>query len=113
MTCCNPYKTGPVYENRKSEEPPKEVLRGPCCPLFKVTSIICVGNEVLLTLDDCTYLKAPLTVVDESVIKGKSGTLTAKIEELTKALESYVRKNELVDVANWSGEVKFKAYPAE
>lgn len=180
MSCCVPCRTETVYENRKAatqaaqkeadcqkqleaalkkvaelEAQIAEAHKNPCCPAFKIESITGVGKEVLVTFDNCTYIKAPMDVVDESLSKAKTDADSAKVEELTKALEAlktkvdevaakedkdtvfdpsalearikaledapagekvdtteFVRKDELVDVQNWAGTVRFKAYPA-
>lgn len=180
MSCCVPCRTETVYENRKAatqaaqkeadcqkqleaalkkvaelEAQIAEAHKNPCCPAFKIESVTTVGKEVIVTFDNCTYLKAPMDVVDESLGKAKTDADTVKIEELSKALEAlkakveevtvkedkdtvfdpsalearikaledapagekvdttkFVRKDELVDVQNWAGTVRFKAYPA-
>lgn len=179
MSCCVPCRTETVYENRKAatqaaqkeadcqkqleaalkkvaelEAQIAEAHKNPCCPLFKIESITGVGKEVLVTFDNCTYIKAPMDVVDESLSKAKTDADSAKVEELSKALEAlkakveevaakedkdtvyddsalaarvkaledapagdkvdtskFVRKDELVDVQNWAGITRFKAYP--
>jgi hypothetical protein len=154
-----------------------EAAKKPCCPAFKIESVTTVGKEVIVTFDNCTYLKAPMDVVDESLGKAKTNADAAKVDELSKALEElkakveevaakedkdtvyddsalvkriealetkedkdtvfdpsalearikalenapagdkvdtteFVRKDELVDVQNWAGTTRFKAYPA-
>lgn len=176
MSCCNPCDKTVHFDNRSAErrvqancqkqleealekikvlEAEKaEKAKNPCCPTFKIESITAVGKEVIVTFDNCTYLKAPMDVVDESLGKAKTDADTAKVDELSKALEElkskveevaskedkdtvyddsalvkriealedapagdnldttkFVRKDELIDVANWSGTVRFKAYP--
>lgn len=203
MSCCVPCRTETVYENRKAatqaaqkeadcqkqleaalkkvaelEAQIVEAHKNPCCPAFKIESVTTVGKEVIVTFDNCTYLKAPMDVVDESLGKAKTDADTVKIEELSKALEAlktkveevaakedkdtvyddsalvkriealetkedkdtvfdpsalearvkaledapagekvdttkFVRKDELVDVQNWAGTTRFKAYPAD
>lgn len=180
MSYCVPCRTETVYENRKAatqaaqkeadcqkqleaalkkvaelEAQIAEAHKNPCCPLFEIESITGVGKEVLVTFDNCTYIKAPMDVVDESLGKAKTDVDSAKVEELSKALEAlktkvdevaakedkdtvyddsalaarvkaledtpagdkvdttaFVRKDELVDVQNFAGTVRFKAYPA-
>ena len=117
MSCCVPCKTETVYENRKAaaqaaqkeadcqkqleaalkkvaelEAQIAEAHKNPCCPLFKIESITGVGKEVLVTFDNCTYIKAPMDVVDESLSKAKTDADSAKVEELTKALEALKTK---------------------
>lgn len=200
MSCCNPCNKTVHFDNRSAErrvqancqkqleealekikvlEAEKaEKSKNPCCPTFKIESITAVGKEVIVTFDNCTYLKAPMDVVDESLGKAKIDADTAKVDELSKALEelktkveevaakedkdtvyddsalvkriealetkedkdtifdpsalearvkaledapagdrvdttAFVRKDELVDVQNWAGTVRFKAYPAD
>ena len=199
MSCCNPCDKTVHFDNRSAErrvqancqkqleealekikvlEAEKaEKSKNPCCPTFKIESITAVGKEVIVTFDNCTYLKAPMDIVDESLGKAKTDADTVKIEELSKALEAlkakveevtakedkdtvyddsalvkriealetkedkdtvfdpsalearikaledapagekvdttkFVRKDELVDVQNWAGTTRFKAYPA-
>ena len=117
MSCCVPCRTETVYENRKAatqaaqkeadcqkqleaalkkvaelEAQIAEAHKNPCCPLFKIESITGVGKEVLVTFDNCTYIKAPMDVVDESLSKAKTDADSAKVEELTKALEAVKTK---------------------
>lgn len=203
MSCCVPCRTETVYENRKAatqaaqkeadcqkqleaalkkvaelEAQIAEAHKNPCCPAFKIESVTTVGKEVIVTFDNCTYLKAPMDIVDESLGKAKTDADTVKIEELSKALEElktkveevtakedkdtvyddsalvkriealetkedkdtvfdpsalearikaledapagdkvdttkFVRKDELVDVQNWAGTTRFKAYPVD
>ena len=118
MSCCVPCKTETVYENRKAaaqresdcqkqleaalkkvaelEAQIAETHKNPCCPLFKVESITAVGKEVIITFDNCTYLKAPMSVVDESLGKAKTDADTTKVDELSKALEELKTKVEEV-----------------
>ena len=200
MSCCNPCDKTVHFDNRSAErrvqancqkqleealekikvlEAEKaEKAKNPCCPTFKIESITAVGKEVIVTFDNCTYLKAPMDVVDESLGKAKTDADSAKVEELSKALEAlktkvdevaakedkdtvyddsalvkriealetkedkdtvfdpsalearvkaledapagekvdttkFVRKDELVDVQNWAGTTRFKAYPVD
>lgn len=131
------------------------------CDERKVVSISKAGDSLIIALDDCTFFKADMSVLDPCVCgkEGEAGgnatdaeaikTLKdsiAKLQEKVTALEAkedkdtvfdpsalearvkaledapagdridtaaYVRKDELVDIQNWSGEVKFKAYPAQ
>lgn len=117
MSYCVPCRTETVYENRKAatqaaqkeadcqkqleaalkkvaelEAQIAEAHKNPCCPLFKIESITGVGKEVLVTFDNCTYIKAPMDVVDEFLSKAKTDADTAKVEELTKALEALKTK---------------------
>nr|DAF25392.1 MAG TPA: hypothetical protein [Caudoviricetes sp.] len=117
MSYCVPCRTETVYENRKAathaaqkeadcqkqleaalkkvaelEAQIAEAHKNPCCPLFKIESITSVGKEVLVTFDNCTYTKAPMDVVDESLSKAKTDADSAKVEELSKALEALKTK---------------------
>lgn len=121
MSYCVPCRTETVYENRKAatqaaqkeadcqkqleaalkkvaelEAQIAEAHKNPCCPLFKIESITGVGKEVLVTFDNCTYIKAPMNVVDESLSKAKTDADSAKVEELSKALEALKTKVEEV-----------------
>lgn len=178
MSCCNPCDKTVYFDNRSAErrvqtncqkqleealekikvlEAEKaEKAKNPCCPTFKIESITAVGKEVIVTFDNCTYLKASIAVVDESLGKAKTDADTTKVDELSKALEelkskveevaskedkdtvyddsalaarvkaledapagdrvdttAFVRKDELVEVQNWAGTARFKAYPAD
>ena len=114
MSCCNPCDKTVHFDNRSAErrvqancqkqleealekikvlEAEKaEKSKNPCCPTFKIESITAVGKEVIVTFDNCTYLKAPMDVVDESLGKAKTDADSAKVEELTKALEALKTK---------------------
>lgn len=133
------------------------------CDERKVVSISKAGDSLIIALDDCTFFKADMSVLDPCVCgkEGEAGgnatdaeaikalkdsiaklqekvtTLEAKedkdkdtvfdpsaLEARIKALEDapagdkvdttkFVRKDELVDVQNWAGTVRFKAYPAD
>ena len=121
MSCCVPCRTETVYENRKAatqaaqkeadcqkqleaalkkvaelEAQIAEAHKNPCCTAFKIESVTTVGKEVIVTFDNCTYLKAPMDVVDESLGKAKTDADTIKIEELSKALEALKAKVEEV-----------------
>lgn len=131
------------------------------CDERKVVSISKAGDSLIIALDDCTFFKADMSVLDTCVC-GKEGEAggnatdaeaikalkdsIAKLQEKVTALEAkedkdtvfdpsalearvkaledapagdkvdtskFVRKDELVDVQNWSGAVRFKAYPAD
>ena len=164
--CCPSVTPVDPEENKKPEDSKKEeqkpdvqpvptpVPPKPCCHDFKVQHITVVGDEVLVVLDDCTFLKAPLTVLDKSVGTAKDEMDKANVTELQKALAEltekvktleskedkntvyddsalaarvkaledtpagdkvdttvFVRKDELVDVQNFAGTTRFKAYP--
>lgn len=118
MSCCNPCDKTVHFDNRSAErrvqancqkqleealekikvlEAEKaEKAKNPCCPVFKIESITAVGKEVIVTFDNCTYLKAPMDVVDESLGKAKTDADTAKVDELSKALEALKTKVEEV-----------------
>lgn len=153
------------------------------CDERKVVSISKAGDSLIIALDDCTFFKADMSVLDACVC-GKEGEAggnatdaeaikslkdsIAKLQEKVTALEAkedkdtvfdpsaleariaalenkadkdtvyddtalaarvkaledapagdrvdttaFVRKDELVDVANFAGTVRFKAYPAD
>lgn len=118
MSCCNPCDKTVHFDNRSAErrvqancqkqleealekikvlEAEKaEKAKNPCCPTFKIESITAVGKEVIVTFDNCTFLKAPMSVVDESLGKAKTDADTAKVDELSKALEELKSKVEEV-----------------
>lgn len=210
--CCPSVTPVDPEENKKPEDSKKEeqkpdvqpvptpVPPKPCCHDFKVQHVTVVGDEVFVILDDCTFLKAPLSVLDKSVSTAKDEMDKANVAELDKAVKDlqeklaklaekedkdtifdpesligriaalegkedkdtvyddtairnliealqnkedkdtvfdpsalearikaledapagekvdttkFVRKDELVDVQNWAGTVRFKAYPAD
>lgn len=114
MSCCNPWDKTEYFDNRNAErriqancqkqleealekikvlEAEKaEKAKNPCCPTFKIESITTVGKEVIVTFDNCTYLKAPMSVVDESLGKAKTEADSAEVSELSKALEELKTK---------------------
>lgn len=165
--CCPSVTPVDPEENKKPEDSKKEeqkpdvqpvptpVPPKPCCHDFKVQHVTVVGDEVFVILDDCTFLKAPLSVLDKSVSTAKDEMDKANVTELDKAVKdlqeklaklaekedkdtvyddsalvkrvkaledtpagdkvdttAFVRKDELVDVQNWAGTTRFKAYPA-
>ena len=165
--CCPSVTPVDPEENKKPEDSKKEeqkpdvqpvptpVPPKPCCHDFNVQHITVVGDEVFVILDDCTFLKAPLSVLDKSVSTAKDEMDKANVTELDKAVKDlqeklaklaekedkdtvfdpsalearvkaledapagekvdttkFVRKDELVDVQNWAGTTRFKAYPA-
>lgn len=152
------------------------------CDERKVVSISKAGDSLIIALDDCTFFKADMSVLDACVCGGEGtganpadvaamkalkdsiaklqekvtaleakedkdtvfdpATLEARVTALegkqdkdtvyddsalaarVKALEDapagdkvdttkFVRKDELVDVQNWAGTVRFKAYPVD
>jgi len=210
--CCPSVTPVDPEENKKPEDSKKEeqkpdvqpvptpVPPKPCCHDFNVQHITVVGDEVFVILDDCTFLKAPLSVLDKSVSTAKDEMDKANVAELDKAVKDlqeklaklaekedkdtifdpesligriaalegkedkdtvyddtairnliealqnkedkdtvfdpsalearikaledapagdkvdttkFVRKDELIDVQNWAGTVRFKAYPAD
>lgn len=90
--CC-PSAT-PVTEVKKPEVKPlpAPVPPKPCCHTFKVENITVVGEEVFVILDDCTFLKAPKTVLDKSVSEYKNAEAEASLEALQKALTELTTK---------------------
>ena len=151
------------------------------CDERKVVSISKAGDSLIIALDDCTFFKADMSVLDSCVCGDGTGAnpadvalikslkdSIAKLQEKVTALEAkedkdtvfnpesligriaaleskedkdtvyddtalaarvkaledapagdrvdttaFVRKDELVDVANFAGTVRFKAYPAD
>lgn len=95
--CC-PSVT-PVTEDKKPEVKPlpTPVPPKPCCHTFKVENITVVGEEVFVILDDCTFLKAPKTVLDKSVSEYKDAESKANLEALQKALDELKPKVEALE----------------
>ena len=152
------------------------------CDERKVVSISKAGDSLIIALDDCTFFKADMSVLDACVCGGEGTGANpadvaamkalkdsiAKLQEKVTALEAkedkdtvfdpsalearvaaleskedkdtvyddsalaarvkaledaptgdkvdttkFVRKDELVDVQNWAGTVRFKAYPVD
>ena len=117
MSCCNPCGTSVTYENRRAEEQAAktnkelqqklentlkelaelkakqaEMASHPCCPLFKVESITKAGSEVLITFDNCTFVKAPMSIVDNALMQGKSEENSNTVEALKQTLEELKTK---------------------
>lgn len=117
MSCCNPCGTSVTYENRKAEEQATktnkelqqkledtlkelaelkakqaEMTSHPCCPLFKVESITKAGSEVLITFDNCTFVKAPMSIIDNALFQGKPEENSNTVEALKQALEELKTK---------------------
>lgn len=95
--CC-PSVT-PVTEDKKPEAKPlpTPVPPKPCCHTFKVENITVVGEEVFVILDDCTFLKAPKSVLDKSVSECKDAESKANLEALQKALDELKPKVEALE----------------
>lgn len=95
--CC-PSVT-PVTEDKKPEAKPlpTPVPPKPCCHTFKVENITVVGEEVFVILDDCTFLKAPKSVLDKSVSECKDAEAKASLEALQKALDELKPKVEALE----------------
>lgn len=95
--CC-PSVT-PVTEDKKPEVKPlpTPVPPKPCCHTFKVENITVVGEEVFVILDDCTFLKAPKSVLDKSVSECKDAEAKASLEALQKALDELKPKVEALE----------------
>lgn len=117
MSCCNPCDTSVTYENRRAEEQAAktnkelqqklentlkelaelkakqaEMTSHSCCPLFKVESITKAGSEVLITFDNCTFVKAPMSIVDNALMQDKSEENSNTVEALKQALEELKTK---------------------
>lgn len=81
------------------------------------------GKEDKDTVYDDTAIRNLITALQNKEDKDTvfdPSALEARIKALEDApagdridTTAYVRKDELVDIQNWSGEVKFKAYPAQ
>nr|DAT58319.1 MAG TPA: hypothetical protein [Caudoviricetes sp.] len=81
------------------------------------------GKEDKDTVYDDTAIRNLITALQNKEDKDTvfdPSALEARIKALEDApagdrinTRAYVRKDELVDIQNWSGEVKFKAYPAQ
>lgn len=95
--CC-PSVT-PVTEDKKPEAKPLPTPVPPkqCCHTFKVENITVVGEEVFVILDDCTFLKAPKSVLDKSVSESKDNESKATLEALQKALDELKPKVEALE----------------
>lgn len=95
--CC-PSVT-PVTEDKKPEAKPlpTPVPPKPCCHTFKVENITVVGEEVFVILDDCTFLKAPKSVLDKSVSECKDAEAKASLEALQKVLDELKPKVEALE----------------
>lgn len=102
--CCPSVTPVDPEENKKPEDSKKEeqkpdvqpvptpVPPKPCCHDFNVQHITVVGDEVFVILDDCTFLKAPLTVLDKSVSTAKDEMDKANVTELDKAVKDLQEK---------------------
>lgn len=102
--CCPSVTPVDPEENKKPEDSKKEeqkpdvqpvptpVPPKPCCHDFNVQHITVVGDEVFVILDDCTFLKAPLTVLDKSVSTAKDEMDKANVAELDKAVKDLQEK---------------------
>lgn len=62
------------------------------CDERRIVSISRAGNDVIVTLSDCTYLRAPMSVVDGSVKQSIQNS-----DDLVKAVEELQRKFALLD----------------
>lgn len=102
--CCPSVTPVDPEENKKPEDSKKEeqkpdvqpvptpVPPKPCCHDFNVQHITVVGDEVFVILDDCTFLKAPLSVLDKSVSTAKDEMDKANVAELDKAVKDLQEK---------------------
>ena len=96
-TGCCPSAT-PVAEDKPEVKPlPTPVPPKSCCYTFKVENITVVGEEVFVILDDCTFLKAPKSVLDKSVSECKDNETKATVEALQKALDALKPKVEALE----------------
>ena len=102
--CCPSVTPVDPEENKKPEDSKKEeqkpdvqpvptpVPPKPCCHDFNVQHITVVGDKVFVILDDCTFLKAPLSVLDKSVSTAKDEMDKANVTELDKAVKDLQEK---------------------
>lgn len=82
------------------------------CDERRVTSITRAGDDVIITLSDCTFFRAGLSVIDESVKKPTDVTeVTDKVKELEKFVSSL--KESLVDINDSGNDFSFKAISKE
>lgn len=82
------------------------------CDDRRVTSITRAGDEVIVTLSDCTYFRANLSVIDESVKNPADVTeVTARVKELESFVSSL--KASIVDVDDSGSDLSFKAISKE
>lgn len=77
------------------------------CDDRRIVSISRAGDDVIVTLSDCTYLRASMSVVDSSVKQS-----TKNPDDLVKAVEELQRKIALLDssllpVTGFDGEEKY------
>lgn len=92
-SACVPCSVKPVEP--KAEPRVEEVkVSSPCCKSFKVTSIIRINDEVLIALDDCTFIKAPFDVVDQSVLNSVSTEIETKVTALQREVEALAAGSE-------------------
>lgn len=70
-------------------EAPRPLSR---CDERRIVSISRAGDDVIVTLNDCTYLRAPMSVVDSSLKQGISNS-----DDLVKAVEELQKKFALLD----------------
>ena len=119
----------PIIEKKKPNIPPRVVkcpdigksvtIAGSKCPINKVTSITKLGNKIIVTLNDCTYYEADLSVLDLSSfnlvdkvitkveVNSETNTLTVtyqdsktgktSIEDIKLPEEIYVKAGEFSD----------------
>lgn len=99
FNCCIPDKP-PV-------EPEKPVVLPESCKLFKITSISKVNGKVVVTFDDCTYLSADLSVVDNSLIGSINEDLFNRLTELELNFKKL--NDSIINIEDSNGDVSFRA----
>lgn len=77
------------------------------CDDRRVTNITRAGDDVIITLNDCTYFRAPMSVVDGSLKTNISdlGDLIKKVEELQR--KQALLDSSLLPVTGFDGEEKY------
>lgn len=77
------------------------------CDDRRITNITRAGDEVIVTLSDCTYLRAPMSVVDGSLKQNISnlGDLVKQVEELQR--KQALLDSSLLPVTGFDGEEKY------
>ncbi len=74
------------------------------CDDRRITNITRAGDEVIVTLSDCTYFRAPMSVVDGSLKQNISnlGDLVKQVEELQR--KQALLDSSLLPVTGFDGE---------
>lgn len=109
-----------TYDNRLNAgkcEPcsePETTISNISCGTSKIFSITKVEDKVVVMFDDCSYMTAPLCVVDSNFCKEEKakvqvleGKVTAVIDRLSKIEE---KLKDTIEVSNFKGNVSFVAF---